>query len=68
MKKEFKKKLSLNKQIVSKLNEDELSILKGGQAESGDVCNTKSVRMRCCPASDAFSCGCETIFSVFICG
>jgi natural product precursor len=69
-KREFKKKLKLNKESITSLNNSELNSIKGGYPSNNPehVCNTKSVRMRCCAEPSAeFSCTCDQIFSVFIC-
>ena len=57
-KKEFKKKLSLNKKTISSLNNDEMNSVKGGV-------ETKSVRMRCCgQITDLVNCPPPTLFKI----
>jgi len=53
MKKEFKKKLSLNKQTIANLNQSEMNELKGGQNEAfgssanGNLCICLTTLLNC---------------------
>ncbi|NII84245.1 MULTISPECIES: class I lanthipeptide [unclassified Pedobacter] len=74
MKKQLKTRLSLNKETLAKLNEEQMELVAGGQAVggsetivieleldggTGDTCGKKSiVSSKTCPASSTCNCPC----------
>ncbi|QXU41493.1 class I lanthipeptide [Pedobacter sp. D749] len=74
MKKQLKTKLSLNKETVAKLNDEQMQLLAGGQAAAagstvvigfeslaaeGDSCGKQSIiASKTCPVTGTCSCHC----------